>query len=144
MPHGVYDHHNTKTPIYTKERNQKIADIQRGRKPTPEQTAKRIASFRGKTAGERHWNWRGGKTEKNKLLRTSAEFKHWREDVFKRDDYICQFCHKRGGILHPDHIKPLSLYPELCFELNNGRTLCAPCHRKTPTWGSRTKASFIK
>lgn len=30
----------------------------------------------------------------------------------------------------PWNKKPLSLYPDLRFELSNGRTLCKPCHEK--------------
>jgi len=30
----------------------------------------------------------------------------WREKVFKRDNYTCQVCGKKGGYLIADHIKP--------------------------------------
>ena len=95
--------------------------------------------FSLKSRGENSRNWKGGVTEKNKLLRRSFEFKQWRESVFIRDDFTCVFCGVRGGEIHPDHIKPFADYPELRFELSNGRTLCAPCHRKTDTWGARRK-----
>ena len=44
---------------------------------------------------------------------------------------ICIFvyCGQVGGYLEADHIKPFSLYPELRFELSNGRTYCKPCHK---------------
>lgn len=38
-----------------------------------------------------------------------------------------------------DHIKSYALYPKLHLELNNGRTLCIPCHRKTPNYGRLTR-----
>lgn len=81
-------------------------------------------------------NWKGGLTDKNKALRRGVEWKLWREAVFERDDYTCQMCGIRGGVeLHPDHIKPFSKFPELRYEVSNGRTLCIECHRRTPTYG---------
>lgn len=80
-------------------------------------------------------NWKGGITPKNKKARNSTEFKEWREKVFKRDNYTCQECHERGGILHPHHIKPFAKYQELRFDANNGITLCKECHLKTESWG---------
>jgi 5-methylcytosine-specific restriction endonuclease McrA len=69
--------------------------------------------------------------------RGSAFDREWRIAVFERDDYTCQLCFVRGGRLQADHIKPFSQYPELRYDLSNGRTLCAPCHQKTDTYGYR-------
>ncbi len=89
--------------------------------------------------GERHWNWQGGKTQELRSLRNSLEYKLWRKAVFERDHYICIWCGDgSGGNLHADHIKPFALFPELRFAIDNGRTLCVPCHKKTPTWGHKT------
>lgn len=79
----------------------------------------------------------------NYRQRRSVENKIWREKVYQRDDYTCQHCGERGGKLNADHIKPFSLFPELRFELSNGRTLCVPCHRKTPTWGGNAGKSLF-
>ena len=87
-----------------------------------------------KTSGKNHWNWKGGISPR--MLNT-PEYKLWRKSVFERDDYTCQFCGQRGGNLEADHIKPWSLYPELRFAIDNGRTLCIDCHRKTDTYGGR-------
>ncbi len=75
-------------------------------------------------------NWQGGITSIHQVIRQSLEYEEWRKAVFERDNYTCQGCRKIGGWLEADHIKPFSLYPELRFELSNGRTLCKPCHRK--------------
>lgn len=92
-------------------------------------------------------HWKGGVTPAHKLVRRSVEFRQWREAVFQRDDYTCQFCGKRGGKIHPDHIKPFALFPELWFEISNGRTLCVKCHEKTDTYGAKmlnkTRKDFL-
>lgn len=85
--------------------------------------------------GEKSGNWKGGIWAKNLGERGRIEYKLWREAVFKRDNYICQFCGERGGILNADHIKPFAYFPELRFSIDNGRTLCVDCHRKTDTYG---------
>lgn len=90
-------------------------------------------------SGSKNGNWKGGITPFNRAIRESFETRNWRKSVFERDDYTCVLCKKRGVVLNADHIKPFSLYPELRFEINNGRTLCVECHRKTPTWGNRMK-----
>lgn len=89
--------------------------------------------------GTSHPNWKGGTTSKRQLLCHTREYKDWRMAVFTRDNYTCQWCSVRGGKLHADHIKPVSLFPELVFELRNGRTLCMSCHRKTSSWGGTKK-----
>lgn len=80
---------------------------------------------------ENNPNWRGGVTSENAKERKTAKYKHWRNSIFERDNYTCQFCSKRGGELNADHIKPFAFYKSLRYELSNGRTLCVPCHRKT-------------
>ena len=80
--------------------------------------------------GEKSYLWRGGLTSENLRIRKSIEYRLWREAVFARDNYTCQICKKRGGVLNADHIKPFSLYPDLRFAIDNGRTLCEECHKK--------------
>ena len=73
--------------------------------------------------------WRGGITAQVMKVRGSVEIKEWRRAVFERDSYTCSCCGRRGGNLHADHILPFSICEELRFDVDNGRTLCAACHR---------------
>lgn len=95
--------------------------------------------------GEAHWNYRGynNRTERQ-IAMAQDEYVQWRKAVFERDDYTCQDCGARNGTgetvyLQADHVKPWVLYPELRYQIDNGRTLCTPCHRKTPTWGGKVR-----
>ena len=106
--------------------------------------------WKGKTrpdiSGENHYLWIIDRTEANELarLRTTLEYKVWRESVFKRDNFTCQICLVRSGkhkriVLNADHIKRFSDYPELRFTISNGRTLCKACHLKQDTHGRPKK-----
>jgi len=81
-----------------------------------------------KISGDKHWNWQGGKTAISQALRNSLEYEQWRIAVFERDLYMCVLCEAVGEYLHADHIKRWADYPELRFDVNNGRTLCESCH----------------
>jgi len=103
----------------------------KGKKRSPETRLK----MKEAQLGEKGNNWRGGIYPENKRIRGSSDYKIWRDKVFERDNFTCQICTKRGGTLNADHIKPFSQFPELILEINNGRTLCVPCHKKTETYG---------
>jgi len=91
---------------------------------------------------EKHPNWKNGITSLNKQIRNCDLYFQWRSDVFKRDEWICQTCHKKGCYLEAHHKKPLILIINenniktmksalVCKELwdvNNGVTLCKDCH----------------
>jgi len=70
-----------------------------------------------------------GETSENRKLRSSKKFSIWRRHVFKKDNWTCQKCGKRGGRLHPHHIYNFADYADLRFEIDNGITLCKKCHR---------------
>lgn len=61
-------------------------------------------------------------------LRHSAEYKQWRRSVLQRDGWRCRYCQSDGD-LHAHHIKPWATFPDDRFLVNNGLTLCAPCHK---------------
>ena len=115
---------------------EKIRQGNLGKNVTPESRNKISMSKRGRRS---HF-WRGGVSSLNEKERRSAGYKLWRKTVFERDEYTCQFCKVRGGTLNADHILPLAYYPELRFDLENGRTLCASCHKLTETYGAHQEA----
>lgn len=87
----------------------------------------------------RRWDKIGRKPRgQNERVRDS-KYIWWRRAVFSRDNYICQTCGVRGGKLEADHIKEWKNYPELRFEVSNGRTLCKKCHSLTPNYKGRAK-----
>ncbi len=102
--------------------------------------------------GEQNPNWNGGTHPLNKAIRACIKYTQWRDACFKRDNYTCQICKIKGGILNIDHIKQFAVILFLnkitnieeafiCSELwdvDNGRTLCISCHKKTDTFGSNT------
>lgn len=104
--------------------------IKRGKKISESLTGKPQFHQRG----EKSHMWKGDITPINARIRTSLEYKNWRRKVFERDDYTCRECGIRGGELHADHIIPFAFYPEMRFELFNGRTLCIECHKQTITY----------
>lgn len=58
----------------------------------------------------------------------------WRNKVFKRDNWSCRVCHRRGVYLEAHHVKAWSKYPTLRHVLSNGLTLCKTCHSKTDNY----------
>ncbi len=115
-----------------------------GRKHSEETKLKMSKSMRGKphlkSRGANHPSWKGGITPINQKIRQSLEYVIWRRAVFERDNYTCIWCgDNRGHNLNADHIKPFAYYPELRFAIDNGRTLCEPCHRTTDTYLKKLK-----
>ncbi len=84
--------------------------------------------------GENHPNWKGGITPQVIKLRNSPKYAQWRMNVFERDEFICQDCgYDKGHILNAHHIIPFSEcikldWEEEIFDIDNGLTLCKPCH----------------
>lgn len=92
-------------------------------------------------SGKNHYHWKGGITKAERILRNRIEYKDWRKSVFERDSYTCQNCSQVGGELNADHIKPFAYFKELRLSIENGRTLCKPCHLKIG-W-RRTKENLL-
>ena len=105
-----------------------------------------------KRFGENAPNWKGGIAKLNHCVRQLERYNEWRKEVFMRDNFTCTHCGDRG-YLNADHIKPLCVLLEenniknteqadkcdVLWDINNGRTLCVPCHKKTDTYGGKAR-----
>lgn len=108
-------------------------------------------------SGVNNHSWKGGVTPFLIALRGQGVYRKWRIEVFKRDRFQCVLCGykskgKRIPDIQADHIRPFTTIiaehnitnleqamqcPNLWL-IENGRTLCVPCHRNTDTWGGHT------
>jgi len=123
--------------ILSEETKEKIRKKHLGKKLSPEHRAKVIKTLiLGDVKGKNSHGWRGGVTPIHLRIRSSCEMKKWKKAVFKRDKYKCIQCGSKEKI-EADHIAPFAYYPELRFSVDNGRTLCNKCHRKTETYGNK-------
>ena len=129
-------HVGRKRSLETKNR---ISEALKGKPKSTDAKLKMSLARKGKYEGKNHPNWQGGITPINQKIKNSKEYKLWREAVFKRDSFTCVFCKSKGIYLNADHIKPFSLFPELRFAIDNGRTLCVPCHKETPTFAGKIR-----
>lgn len=62
------------------------------------------SEWRAKISGKNHPRWKGGVSILMNGIRKALEYKQMRKAVYERDDYTCQKCGIRGGLLHPHHI----------------------------------------
>jgi len=88
----------------------------------------RVAKAAKDMEGEKNGMWRGGISSERDLL--SRKEARWREVVFKKGNYICRKCNKKGCTLNAHHKKCWSKYPELRFKVSNGLILCEGCHKR--------------
>jgi HNH endonuclease/NUMOD3 motif len=89
--------------------------------------------------GDKHPLWTNGKFAENQRYRSRKESKQWRKAVFANDNYSCKLCGTKEEPLEADHIKPWCAYPDLRFDVSNGRVLCKPCHIKQDTYGIKAR-----
>ena len=81
-------------------------------------------------SGKNYWNWKGGISNKNEVIRHSLEYKLWQDSVFNRDCNCCQKCGENKVYkLVAHHILNFSDYIELRFAIDNGIAFCRSCHK---------------
>ena len=86
--------------------------------------------YRENNKGKNHPNWNPNKTDEERQDdRKYLEYKEWRNNVFKRDNYTCQCCgDNKGGNLNAHHKDAYSWCKERRLDVSNGVTLCDNCH----------------
>lgn len=89
----------------------------------------RTIEFRRKRRGENNPNWRGGINPESHQIRSSIEYRLWKEAVFARDNFTCQGCGARGGDIQAHHIERFADHPALRVAIDNGVTYCIRCHK---------------
>lgn len=73
--------------------------------------------------------------------------RQWRDRVLRRAGYLCEECARYGRrteavVAH--HVKHADEYPELRYDVRNGRALCAACHNKEhPEKGNKASAKEL-
>lgn len=71
-----------------------------------------------------------------KKLRAVGKYSTFRNKVLLRDGYKCTKCSDTNR-LEVHHIKMISVYPELAFDVNNGIVLCYKCHKLEHSKGAK-------
>lgn len=107
---------------------------------------------RNSFSGINNPNYQGGITPFNLVIRSCSYYIKWRTQVFIRDNFTCQDCgNNKGGNLEAHHIKSLSkilknnkitnleeaIHCKELWNIDNGKTLCIDCHKKTDTYGNK-------
>ena len=91
-----------------------------------------------RTFGAANPNWKGGLTDVNRRLRTSVEYKEWRNSALILRGNKCQECGVVDGSvcdccgtrvkLHVHHVKSFAKFPESRFDPENSEILCPKCY----------------
>lgn len=93
--------------------------------PLSEEHRKKISNS---LKGSKSPNWKGGTTDKYKIIRRSGEYKYWRKQCLLRDNFTCQKTGVSGGKLRVHHLNNFAEFPELRCNIDNGITLSEDSH----------------
>lgn len=98
--------------------------------------------------GEKSHSYKSGSSKLGEIIKGMPEYIQWRSDVFTRDGWTCQTCGANGVVLNAHHKKSKALIiienkiknrnqAKSCsqlWDINNGVTLCEPCHKLTDNY----------
>jgi len=102
-----------------------------------------------KPKGNRHFRYNPLLTDETRLgNRDIYEIIKWRNEVYKRGNYICCKCgYDKGNKLNAHHINGYNIDIENRFNVDNGVTLCKTCHddfHHNYGYGNNTEIQFKK
>jgi 5-methylcytosine-specific restriction endonuclease McrA len=89
--------------------------------------ANRESIARSQKFGPEHHCWKPELSPKERQEGRRSNWL-WSKSVFAKDNFTCLKCGQRGGELHAHHIYPYARFPDLRLDIENGATLCKPCH----------------
>ncbi len=123
--------HNRRGKAFSRDHRRKISAAKVGVTKSLEHRQKLSAALRKHPgiSGSAHYNWRGGIDQR----RPDVHF--WTRAVKRRDGNTCQVCgykSETGKGLHAHHLWSWVDFPEKRYDVDNGVTLCASCHRQKP------------
>lgn len=78
--------------------------------------------------GDKSPHYKGGVSTERERPANAAKLRKWRDAVMIRDKFTCLHCGTKNRPFHAHHILFWSTHPEKRFDVQNGATLCVPCH----------------
>lgn len=139
--------------IYSEESKKKKSESQKIYMANPENRKRISLSLKGRYKGEKSPSWKGGPNLLEKIIRRSGKNKQWKASCLTRDNWTCRTCGIQGGRLEVHHTIPFkqilednqifdreqALKCNLLWDIDNGITLCTPCHRRTEQYLKSSK-----
>ena len=140
MPTGYK--HTKESKVKMRESHKGQIPWNKGKKGVQVAWNKGLKGLNGTAFGENHYNWKGGITPLVRQIRNCLRYRQWRDDIFTRDEFICQGCLIKKRVLNAHHIKEFTkifeendiktideaLNCDELWNMNNGITLCKECH----------------